>query len=104
MIVRRDASLRKTMVAAIDEPVKLQVCSQRTLGFCIRTATPLLSLALAFVACEERRAPTAPTGGGQPAAISIENITTTTIKRVASLDVPFTYQVSLALRETGGGG
>lgn len=34
----------------------------------------------------------------------MENITATTSKRVASLSVPFTYQVSLALRETGGGG
>ena len=51
-------------------------------------------------ACDDGRAPTSPTGG--QAVIALENVVASATKRVAVLTEPFSYQVSLSLRETGG--
>ena len=68
--------------------------------FGIATLLAVLLFVLA-AACDERKSPTSPNAG--QFAITLENVAAIATKRVA-VEGPFTYQVSLALSETGGAG
>jgi hypothetical protein len=71
-------------------------------GLRFSTAAGLAVLIFVFLAaCDERSSSTGPTTGH--AAIAFENVTATATKPGA-IDGPFTYRVSMTVRENGGAG